>query len=510
MTRTRAGKALIASGFAYMQFLSAIVIGILLVPLMLDRLGTRTYGLWLATGELLAYVSLLDLGVFGVLPWMIAEAEGRRDPQTLSRLMANGLLVGLGVAAVYVLGGVAGWVWLADFVGLPPADRELLFGPLGLLILSTAVTYPLNLFAAALTGLQDFTFNGAMALVQVMLRAGLMAGLLVAGAGLYALAIATAVPAVLIAVASTIRVRMIAPELFTSWQRPSWRGVLSLFREGVGGWLGGFGWKLSAGSQAVVIAFVASPVLVPIFACTAKLSQLLTQLTWVLPDSGLIGLAQIHGEGRVERVREVAAGILRLLLTLAGAVTVVVLAINPQFVDGWVGRELFGGHVLNLLLAAGALGTSLVHGLSVIEAVLGQRLKVGLAGLVGGAVQVTLAIICGRLWGLAGVGLAVLLATITVTLPVGVYLLRSTLGLSPGWLLREVVAPWGRKAWVPISVALLLGFWRPADGIRLTVVPAGLLAMGYVWWTRPLYQNLPLPSRVRRWLVAIRLAPDKA
>jgi O-antigen/teichoic acid export membrane protein len=235
---------------------------------------------------------------------------------------------------------------------------------------------------------------------------------------------------------------------------------------------------------------------------------LLTQLTWVLPDSGLIGLAQIHGEGRLERVREVAGGMLRVLLTLAGAVTLVVLAVNPQFVGVWVGREFFGGHALNVLLAAGVLGTSLVHGLSVVEAVLGQRLKVGLAGLVGGAVQVTLAIFCGRLWGLEGVALAMLIATMTVTLPVGVYLLRPTLGLSPGWLVREVITPWGRRAWIPIAGAWLLGFWQSAEGFWLTVVVSVLLVTGYLWWTRPLYQDLPLPPRVRTWLVAVRLAPD--
>lgn len=505
MPRSRAGKALIASGFAYAQFASAIVIGILLVPLMLDRLGARTYGLWLATGELLAYVALLDIGIFSVLPWMIAEADGRQDTTALRAFVVNGLSVGGAVSCVY-LAGAATWLWLADAVGMSASDRALLFGPLMLVVVVTGLTYPLNLFTAVLTGLQDFTFSGTIAVVQGVLRAGLIAGLLLGGAGLYALAMGAAVPAVVGLVASALRVRRIAPELFTDWERPTWGGVRSLLREGLGGWLGGFGWKLSAASQALVITYVGTPAMVPVFACTAKLTQLFTQLSWVLPDSGLIGLAQIHGEGRAERVREVAGGILRLLLTLSGGVALMALAVNQSFVSVWVGDAFFGGVTLNMLLAAAAVVTSLVHGLYVVESVLGLRLQVGLAGLAGGVVQVAVAVVAGRHWGLDGIGLAMLLTALLVTLPAGLYLLRPAMALTPAWLGWAVVAPWLRRLWPLLGAAALVGL-LPAP--RLTWVPAlaaPVLALVYLWWMRPLLQDLPFPPQVRRWLVAARLA----
>ena len=47
-----------------------------------------------------------------------------------------------------------------------------------------------------------------------------------------------------------------------------------------------------------MIALVGRTEWVAIYSCTSKLSGLSTQLTWVLPDSGLIGLSQLHGEGR--------------------------------------------------------------------------------------------------------------------------------------------------------------------------------------------------------------------
>src|SRR5207244_3293582 len=60
VSRTR--RATIAATFGYAQFGLALIIGIGLVPLILSRLGMRTWGLWLATGELLSYAGMVDLG----------------------------------------------------------------------------------------------------------------------------------------------------------------------------------------------------------------------------------------------------------------------------------------------------------------------------------------------------------------------------------------------------------------------------------------------------------------
>jgi O-antigen/teichoic acid export membrane protein len=504
MSRSRAGKALIASGFAYINFASAIVTGVLLVPLMLDRLGARAYGLWLASGELLGYVSLLDIGVFSVFPWVIAEAEGRRDLAALKGFVVNGLCIGGALSLVFLLGLLLGWVWLADLVGLPDSDRALLFGPVTVLMVATALTYPLNAFIGALTGLQDFTFTGTAAVAQGVLRAGVTAGLLFGGAGLYALAIGSTAPTVLVLVASAIRVRLIAPELVSEWPRPTWQGVRGLVREGVGGWLAGFGWKLSAASQALVITYVGTPAMVPVFACTGKLTQLLTQLAWALPDGGNVGLAQIHGEGRGERVREVAAAMLRLLLVLSGAIVCVTLVWNRAFVEAWVGSEFFGGMWLNGLFAAVAVASSLAHGLFVVTSVLGLRLRAGIAALISGVVQVVLAVALGTIWGLVGIATALLMSFLLVALPAGASLLRRAVGFSERWLVQEVVWSWIRKVWLLLATAGLGGVLVGSSLWRATLLTV-LLSVAYLWRTRSICQELPLPPWVLRWLTRARL-----
>ena len=131
--------------------------------------------------------------------------------------------------------------------------------------------------------------------------------LLLNGYGLYALAWASIVPTLVGVIASAVRLRTLAPDLMTSWTRPAPSELAPLIVNGFGVWLGGFGWLLLSSSNALVITFLGHPEWVPIFSCTAKVSVAATQLVWLTPDSGLVGLAQLHGEAKATpRVR--AAG----------------------------------------------------------------------------------------------------------------------------------------------------------------------------------------------------------
>ena len=57
----------------------------------------------------------------------------------------------------------------------------------------------------------------------------------------------------------------------SGWPRPSWDEVARLFREGFGAWLGAWGWRLSAATDAIVLASLGNPVAITMLAMTAKL-----------------------------------------------------------------------------------------------------------------------------------------------------------------------------------------------------------------------------------------------
>jgi O-antigen/teichoic acid export membrane protein len=507
MSRTR--RATIAAAFGYVQFGMSFVVGIVLVPLLLDRLGVRTWGLWLATGELLAYAGMVDLGVLGVLPWLLGEADGSRDRIRMRRLVSNGVAVGAVIGCAYALVGLVLWQLLPAALRLTPADRAAVGPPLAIVVGATALTYPLRIYPAALIGLQDTTFFGAIRIVQASVNLVLTIVLLLAGYGLYALAWASVVPTVIGLVASAVRLRVLAPDLTTGWTRPTFDQMKPLIVNGFGVWLAGFGWLLLSSSNALVITFLGHPEWVPIFSCTAKVTSIATQLVWLMPDAGLVGLAQLYGEVKASaRVRHVVAVLQQVHLLLAGAAACAVLAFNPTFVTRWVGAPLFGGITLNALLACGIVVYSLAHGLITAASTLGNRVQVGVVTLVNGAVQIAVAILLGRWLGLTGIALAGLIATCLTSLPAALFLLNRTIDFGAFQLIAERIVPWTLRM-APLSIAaILVGVFRERLGFWIVIMGTVSIATAYVWHMRPLYGSvLALDPRWNHWFALARLAP---
>jgi O-antigen/teichoic acid export membrane protein len=505
MSRTR--RAGITALFGYAQFALALTSGIILVPFVLARVRTDLYGVWLAFGEVLAYSSMVDLGVVGVVPWLVAENDGRGDRGAIRGVLAAAVLFS-SLAAVLFLVLAAGALNLVPSLARLPANLAAdARGPLLMVAVLMAVGMPLRSFSAALIGLQDATFAGLLGVAQLALGVSLTVGLLLGGGGLYALAAAATVPGLVASLASWARLRALAPELLRGWRFPTRATLRQVSTQGMGSWTAGLGWRMVAATDSVVILSLMGPAAAVAYALTAKMGTIGMQMSWQAPDAALVGLAQLRGEGRAERVREVAASLLRLLLVASGGVACAMLALNPAFVALWVGPERFGGLALNAALAALIVSHSLAHGLFTTSATLGARVEAGWAALAQGAVNLAAALVLGRLFGLVGVALAAVASTFLVAYPAGVWMLRKTTGMGQAELWRGAIGPWAVRG----AAMLLLGVLVSLLGERTSPwVPLALTApLGFLYLRvmRPLYAGLPLPARIRRLLMNLRLLP---
>jgi O-antigen/teichoic acid export membrane protein len=231
------------------------------------------------------------------------------------------------------------------------------------------------------------------------------------------------------------------------------------------------------------------------------------QLSWVLPDSGHMGLAQLHGEQSRARVRDVVLLMQRLHLLMAGAVACGLLVFNPAFVTRWVGAPLFGGLGLNALLAVSVVLGSFTHGLITSASIIGNRPKVGMLVFVNGIVQTPLAVALGHRFGLIGVASATLIAAAMTSLPGAIVLLRPTTSLSAHGLWSNIVWPWATRTLPFVVVAALLGAFYPSLGVWLSAAAATLVCVAYAWRMRPLTAALPLNASVMQWLVRFKVVP---
>lgn len=486
---SRTARATTSALFGYLKFAIAIATGLWLVPFTLHHVGPRMYGYWLASGELVAYASLTEFGVLVTVPWLVAEADGRGDRDALRTLVTRALAAALVSAAGYVVIASALIAALPHVMHLDAVDRAPVIGSVAIVALAGFLVYPLRVFYCLLIGLQDVAFYGMVDLIAVPLGVVLTAVLLHAGVGLYALALGTAVPQLAVGLIHVFRVGAIAPDLLRRWHRPAWRDVRSLFREGTGAWLGGWGWRLISATDGLVLAALGQPAAVTALACTSKLSSALTQLSWVPCDSGLIGLANLAGERQDARLRDAIVVMVRVYLALAGASACIVLAANPAFVSRWVGGTMFAGGTANTLLAVVALAMTFSHALAVVPAALGQRVQIGLATFGSGVVHVALAFALGWWFGIVGVLLAGVISHGLVFPGLAWKPFAVATRMSETALLVDVVWPWIRRVGPLVAGAVAIEQLVGVPDLAVTIGLGGLVGLAAMWYMRPLYMH---------------------
>jgi O-antigen/teichoic acid export membrane protein len=508
MSRHR--RALISAAFTYGQWALSIVTGLVVTRLLLEQLGRAVYGMWTASAALIACAGFAELGLFAVLPWLIAESDGKKDDARIRSLLSQGLFLGAAVSVIFLMVAAGLYLALPHILHLSQGDLALLFRPLLVMVLLSALLFPLKVFNAALTGLQDVSFVGGIGVLQVTLNMVLTFCLTSLGHGLYGLALGTVLPTVAGSLLALWRTAQTRPDLLRQWQRPRLAECAPFVSGGLAGWMGTVGWQLAAAMDGVIIGYVGNVALVPVFSVTARLGLSLMQMAWTLPNSALVGLAQLKGEGAVERIREVVSALVRLHLLLAGGIVLVLLSLNATFVSLWVGPGMFGGTALNLSLALNVVVTSLVQSLVVPIAVLGMRMPIGLATLFNGLVHIGLAIPLGHTFGLQGIALATLISALVTSLPVGVRLIGKAAGLSARTLLLDAVLPWAARCAPLATLAFFLGYSGRTSSFAVRGILTFFLGLVYLWAMRPLYRAFPFGPRLRRSLEMVRLVPRQS
>ncbi len=159
---TRASRFLSGFKWGLINQVLTLVVGLLVTPFLLRRLGQSDLGLWMVASSLLGYLGLLDLGVVALLPRETAYAAGRHPERPLPAV-ADVFSRALQIALLQLPLVAAG---AALLLLLLPENSERLVHPFLLVLGTFVVLFPLRLFQAVLNGLQDLRFLGVLQTVS--------------------------------------------------------------------------------------------------------------------------------------------------------------------------------------------------------------------------------------------------------------------------------------------------------------------------------------------------------
>jgi O-antigen/teichoic acid export membrane protein len=373
-----------------------------------------------------------------------------------------------------IVAGVSVLVWLFF-----PTDWLALRGPIGLVMAAFAVLFPMRMFGAILEGLQEQTF---------VIRANLFAwGIgtfanivaVLAGLGLYALAIGWVLSQAFTAGACSFRIyrhyREILPSRFPSISFSELRPQL-----GRGFWVSAsqLTQVMLGGFDVLIIGKVLGPASVVPYSCTGKLASVLSNQPVMLMHLAVPALSELKAEGSKERTYQTMTCLGQGMMLLSGAVFCVVLAVNQGFVRAWVGPDRYVGFTITFLMLAEKLLRHLSLTFAYAIFCFGYERRMAISALLDGVVTTSAIATLTPLLGYRGAVVGSILGVCFVSLPVTMVTLARELQVHVASLVSPLL-PWlWRFAILVVASSVFARICNPQTFAQ-TVALGGLITVGY-------------------------------
>lgn len=170
----------------------AMVSGVIMVPFYLKFIPTDVYGAWLASGNMLAWLSTMDPGLTIVLQQRVGAAYGKQDFQAVRVILGGGLIIGVVVLIAAMVLGLVCAHYLPTWINLSSTiDTPMLVQALSLAVIGTSLMFFSFAISSLNQGLQGSLGSGLITNGIIAISLPLTIILLNKGFGLFALAISS-------------------------------------------------------------------------------------------------------------------------------------------------------------------------------------------------------------------------------------------------------------------------------------------------------------------------------
>lgn len=179
----------------YVTILLNALVGLLYTPYMLRMMGQSEYGLYSLVASVIAYLTILDLGMGNAIVRYTAKyrAEGKKQEQYEMFGMFFILYLVIGLIAMIL--GIVLYQNVETMFGQSMTDEEIEKAKVMvmILILNVAVTFPMSIFGSIMTAYEQFVFPKVVSIIRLILNTIIMIILLKMGYRAIAMCVVTTV-----------------------------------------------------------------------------------------------------------------------------------------------------------------------------------------------------------------------------------------------------------------------------------------------------------------------------
>ena len=186
----KARRLIKGSALRLINFVSKVVIGFVLMPMIMNALGDKIYGIWVIIGTFMGYYGFFDFGLIKAAQRFISQSLGEgseiKTNKTVNIFLFLYLLISVFLIFISLLVILFARVFITD-LGYLHVFRIVVL----ILSISLALEFPTRVFKGILTSHLRYDLNTITELVSDLLRFILVFLFVKRGGGIVALGIIT-------------------------------------------------------------------------------------------------------------------------------------------------------------------------------------------------------------------------------------------------------------------------------------------------------------------------------
>ncbi len=347
------------------------VVGLLLTPFIIRKLGDAEFGLYTLIGAFVGYISIMDFGLGNTVVRFVAKYRAEKDKEGEENFLATTLIIYGIISVCVIIIGIICYINIEhifkDSLTLGQIDSaKIMFA---ILIFTLAINLPSNTFQAACFGYEQFVFPKLAKIIQYIVRSALVVGLLLWGGKAVALVMLDATlniisfGIIIYYALVKLKIRIKLHKFNKSLLKRIFAYSIWIFVFAI---VGQFQWRVGQ----MVLGVVTNTTVVAIFAVGVMLGTYYgafsTAISGVfLPRATQMSVANATGEELTDMMIKIGRLSFIALMFILGAF----MLYGKQFVFLWVGESYYDSWVIALIIMfAYTLPLVQAFGNSILEA----------------------------------------------------------------------------------------------------------------------------------------------
>lgn len=399
--------------FQYGYVTTNIINAIILLPLYLKRIDSSTLGLWLATGNILAWMTLADPGVGDVLQQKIAQLRGQSEHMQTGLTIGSGLIATAAILLISVMAGFIFYFLAGTIINKDISEYEGLQTALMISVVATG----LSLVSFSLSGINQGLQNsgpvavGALTGNFLFLISNVL--LLHIGFGVVAIACANLCRALYINAfnIAALRAALTKNNILIFFRAKHFKNFIKIFSvTSLSRIIGGF----SASMDMIVLARFAAPSMITLFEINKRPIQMAQSLIGRHSVALMPAISHALGTGDTEGIRKLI-NIQFKYYVYAAIFVALCFCLNYQsLITAWTGVGKYAGNQIVFLLIANFFFGLVGYFMANVAYALGDIRMNSFINMIKGIVSGILFYIMTSVYGITGLLIVMLSASICI------------------------------------------------------------------------------------------------